>query len=60
MGSLLLYFADEQAPALRLAATLWNTTKAIRDGAMRLDDVPTCAGFHPLCDWCAVNATCGL
>lgn len=43
---------------LRLATTLWNTIKAIRDGAMRLDDVPTCAGFHPLCDWCAVNATC--
>ncbi|CAA7617422.1 hypothetical protein [Magnetospirillum sp. SS-4] len=36
----------------RTAETLWNTVQAVKAGTTSLDDVPICAGFHPLCDWC--------
>ena len=36
----------------RTAETLWTTVQAVKAGRTRLDDVPFCSGFHPLCDWC--------
>ena len=36
----------------RTAETLWHTVRDVKAGQVRLDDVPFCAGFHPLCDWC--------
>ena len=36
----------------RTAKTLWNTVRDVKAGQVRLDDVPFCSGFHPLCDWC--------
>lgn len=37
---------------LRTAKTLWHTVHEVRAGRISLEDVATCAGFHPLCDWC--------
>ena len=31
---------------------LWRTTHAIKSGHLSLNEVQTCPGFHPLCDWC--------
>ena len=42
----------------RTAESLWNTVQTVKAGQTRLDDVPICAGFHPLCDWCDHAATC--
>ena len=36
----------------RIAETLWTTVQAVKAGRVNLDDIPVCAGFHPLCDWC--------
>jgi hypothetical protein len=36
----------------RTAENLWTTVQAVKVGQLSLDDVPTCSGFHPLCDWC--------
>ena len=43
---------------LRTAATLWQTMQTVATGSLSLDDVPTCQGFHPLCDWCDANGDC--
>lgn len=43
---------------LQTAQSLWTTLKDVRDGSVVLDDVPTCSGFHPLCDWCEANSDC--
>jgi len=46
------------AVCLQTARSLWTTLKDVRDGSVSLNDVPTCAGFHPLCDWCELNSDC--
>lgn len=36
----------------RTAERLWTTAKAVQAARLGLDEVETCAGFQPLCDWC--------
>lgn len=36
----------------RTAHRLWQGVQDVKVGRTRLDDLDTCAGFHPLCDWC--------
>lgn len=36
----------------RTAGTLWSKVQAVKTARIGLDDVATCPGFHPLCDWC--------
>jgi hypothetical protein len=36
----------------RTAHRLWQGVQNVKAGRIRLDDLDTCAGFHPLCDWC--------
>lgn len=43
---------------LRTASAIWRTAEDVRTGNLKLNDVDYCRGFHPLCDWCDVNADC--
>ena len=43
---------------LQTARSLWRSLENVRGGRVALDDVPTCSGFHPLCDWCEANSDC--
>lgn len=54
------YHPNEAMLALcwRTAERLWDTTQAITSGQAKLDDVPYCTGFHPLCDWCDHAESC--
>ena len=36
----------------KTAARIWKGARDIRSGVLRLDDLPVCPGFHPLCDSC--------
>jgi hypothetical protein len=36
----------------RTAHRLWQGVQDVKAGRINLDDLDTCAGFHPLCDWC--------
>ncbi len=46
------------ALCLRTAQTLWQATQEVRSGRAALNDLPHAQGFHPLCDWCEINADC--
>jgi len=46
------------AVCLQTARSLWTTCQGVLDGSVVLDEVPTCSGFHPLCDWCEANSDC--
>lgn len=48
------YRADPGMLALcrRTADNLWSRTLAVKAGRIGLNDLNTCPGFHPLCDWC--------
>lgn len=43
---------------LQTAVAIWRTASDVRAGDLELNDVDYCRGFHPLCDWCDVNAAC--
>ncbi len=43
---------------LQTAVGIWRTTEDVRAGNLELNDLDYCRGFHPLCDWCDVNAGC--
>jgi len=43
---------------LQTAVAIWRTTEDVRAGNLNLNDLDYCRGFHPLCDWCDVNADC--
>lgn len=43
---------------LQTAVGIWRTTEDVRSGNLDLNDLDYCRGFHPLCDWCDVNADC--
>ena len=43
---------------LQTAVGIWWTTEDVRSGNLELNDLDYCRGFHPLCDWCDVNADC--
>lgn len=43
---------------LQTAVGIWLTTEDVRSGNLELNDLDYCRGFHPLCDWCDVNADC--
>jgi hypothetical protein len=43
---------------LQTARSLWRSLEDARDGSTTLSDIPTCHGFHPLCDWCEANSDC--
>ncbi|WP_051182919.1 hypothetical protein [Desulfocurvibacter africanus] len=43
---------------LQTARSLWRSLEDVRGGSIALNDVPTCSGFHPLCDWCEANSDC--
>ncbi|TKB25161.1 hypothetical protein FCL47_16080 [Desulfopila sp. IMCC35006] len=40
------------------AEQLWNEKTKLLSGAISLNDIDHCFGFHPLCDFCSVNAGC--
>jgi hypothetical protein len=40
------------------AELLWNEKTKLLSGEIALNDINHCAGFHPLCDYCSVNADC--
>ena len=46
------------AVCLQTAKSLWTALTDVQSGGSVLDDVPTCSGFHPLCDWCEANSDC--
>ncbi|QJB56545.1 hypothetical protein [Pseudodesulfovibrio sp. zrk46] len=54
------YLADEMmlATCLQTAVAIWRAAEDIRAGNLELNDLYYCRGFHPLCDWCDVNADC--
>ena len=43
---------------LQTAAGIWQTAEEVRAGNLELNALDYCRGFHPLCDWCDVNADC--
>nr|WP_321512945.1 hypothetical protein [uncultured Pseudodesulfovibrio sp.] len=43
---------------LQTAVAIWRTAEDVRAGNLALNDLDYCRGFHPLCDWCDVNADC--
>jgi len=43
---------------LQTAVGIWRTTEDVRAGNLELNDLEYCQGFHPLCNWCDVNADC--
>ena len=43
---------------LETAVGIWRTAKDVCSGNLELNDLDYCRGFHPLCDWCDVNADC--
>ncbi|MBG0790974.1 MAG: hypothetical protein H0S80_10810 [Desulfovibrionaceae bacterium] len=43
---------------LQTAVGIWRTAEDVRSGNLGLNDLDYCWGFHPLCDWCDVNADC--
>lgn len=43
---------------LQTAVGIWRTTEDVRSGNLELNDLDYCRGFHPLCNWCDVNADC--
>ena len=43
---------------LQTAVGIWRTTEDVRAGNLELNDLEYCRGFHPLCEWCDVNADC--
>ena len=43
---------------LQTAVAIWRTAEDVRTGSLELNDLDYCRGFHPLCDWCNVNADC--
>ena len=43
---------------LQTAVGIWRTAEDVRSGNLELNDLDYCRGFHPLCDWCDVNADC--
>jgi len=44
--------------SLQTAVAIWRTAEDVRAGNLELNDLDYCRGFHPLCDWCDVNADC--
>lgn len=40
------------------AEQLWTEKAKLLSGEISLDDITHCSGFHPLCDFCSVNAGC--
>ena len=54
------YLPDETMleACLQTAVGIWRTTEDVRAGNLDLNDLDYCRGFHPLCDWCDVNANC--
>ncbi len=43
---------------LQTARSLWIMLQDIQGGSIALDEISTCSGFHPLCDWCKANSDC--
>ncbi|SOB59980.1 conserved protein of unknown function [Pseudodesulfovibrio profundus] len=43
---------------LQTAVAIWRTAGDMRAGNLELNALDYCQGFHPLCDWCDVNADC--
>ncbi|QJB57389.1 hypothetical protein [Pseudodesulfovibrio sp. zrk46] len=43
---------------LQTVVAIWRTAEDVRTGSLELNDLDYCRGFHPLCDWCDVNADC--
>jgi len=43
---------------LQTAVAIWRTAEDVRAGSLDLNTLDYCRGFHPLCDWCDVNADC--
>jgi len=43
---------------LQTAVAIWRTAEDVQAGSLELNDLDYCRGFHPLCDWCDVNADC--
>ncbi|MBG0789905.1 MAG: hypothetical protein H0S80_05330 [Desulfovibrionaceae bacterium] len=43
---------------LQTAVAIWRAAEDVRSGNLALNDLDYCRGFHPLCDWCDVNADC--
>ncbi|WP_272698849.1 hypothetical protein [Desulfovibrio sp. Fe33] len=43
---------------LQTAVGIWRTTEDVHSDNLGLNDLDYCRGFHPLCDWCNVNADC--
>ena len=54
------YLADVDMleACLQTAVGIWRSTEDVRAGNLELNDLDYCQGFHPLCDWCDVNADC--
>jgi hypothetical protein len=54
------YLPDETMleACLQTAVGIWRTAEDVRSGSLQLNDLDYCRGFHPLCDWCDVNAGC--
>jgi len=54
------YLPDMGMPeaCLQTAMAIWRTAEDVRSGNLDLNDLDCCRGFHPLCDWCDVNADC--
>ena len=43
---------------LQTAVAIWRAAEDVRENNLELNRVDYCRGFHPLCDWCDVNADC--
>jgi hypothetical protein len=54
------YLPDETMleACMQTAVGIWRTIEDVRSGNLELNDLDYCLGFHPLCDWCDVNADC--
>ena len=42
----------------KTAVRIWEGVRNVRSGSLRLDDLPICPGFHPLCDFCPHTLGC--
>ena len=45
-------------PVLIKPEQLWHEKTKLLSGEISLNDIDHCSGFHPLCDFCSVNAGC--
>ncbi len=42
----------------KIAEQLWSNKESLSAGTLALNDISYATGFHPLCDFCAVNNDC--